>query len=217
MLLAQERQAIVDACKFMQAEGLIVGTAGNVSVRVGDKVAISPSGVSYDILTADMVGVHAMDGSPIEADLQPSSELPLHLSVYNATDAQAITHNHAPASTAIGLVVDEIPMSHYYSTLFGGPIRVAPYARFGTDELATNVTDALNGRLGALMGNHGAITIGPNLEKALSLLPYLEYVCEVHLRAMWTGQPIKILTDEQIADSSENIKGYGDNARKPRG
>lgn len=216
MLFEQERQAIVDACKYMQAEGLVVGTAGNVSVRIGDKVAISPSGVSYDILTADMVGVHDLEGNRVEGDLAPSSELPLHLSVYAATDALAITHNHAPASTSLGLVVDEIPMSHYYSTMFGGAIRVAPYARFGTDELATNVTDALNGRLGALMGNHGAITIGPSLEKALSLLPYLEYICEVQLRAMWTGQPIKILTDDQIADSTKNIAGYGDHARDPR-
>jgi L-fuculose-phosphate aldolase len=209
MLLEETRQSIVEACQFMQAEGLVVGTAGNVSVRVDDLVAISPSGVEYADLTAEMVGVHDLNGAPVEARLKPSSELPLHLAVYHATDALAITHNHAPASTALGLVVDEIPLSHYYSTLFGGPIRVAPYARFGTDELADNVTRALDGRQGALMGNHGAITTGPTLTKALSLLPYLEYVCEVQLRAMWTGLPIKLLTEQQVEESLTGIATYG--------
>ena len=139
---------------------------------------------------------------------KPSSELPLHLSVYRASDADAITHNHAPASTALGLVVDEIPWSHYYSGMFGGAVRVAPYAEFGTDELARNVTEALDGRSAALMANHGAITTGPTVDKALSLLPYLEYICEVHLRAMSTGHPIKVLDDKQTVDATRGIAGY---------
>lgn len=208
MILEEERQSVVDACQQMQRKGLVVGTAGNVSVRVGDKVCISPSAVEYEDLTADLVGVHDLDGNVVEAQLKPSSELPLHLAVYHSTDAGGITHNHAPASTALGLVCDEIPFSHYYSAMFGGPVRVSPYADFGTDLLAHNVAEALQGRSGALMSNHGAITIGPTLDKALSLLPYLEYICEVQLRAMATGQPVKVLNDDQIAFQIEAIKGY---------
>src|SRR5690349_4085484 len=114
----------------MMRQGLVVGTAGNVSARVGDFIAISPSGVRYEEMTAEDVGVHTLDGSAVEARLKPSSEMPLHLSVYASTDAGAITHNHAPASTALSVIVDEIPVSHYYTGLFGGPIRVAPYATF---------------------------------------------------------------------------------------
>lgn len=208
MILEKERQSVVDACRQMQRKSLVVGTAGNVSVRVGDRVCISPSAVEYEDLTAEMVGVHDLDGNVIEATLKPSSELPLHLAVYRSTDAGGITHNHAPASTALGLVCDEIPFSHYYSAMFGGPIRVSPYADFGTDQLAHNVSTALKDRQGALMSNHGAITIGPTLDKALSLLPYLEYICEVQLRAMATSRPVKVLTDEQIAYQVEAIKGY---------
>ncbi|MEE8869966.1 MAG: class II aldolase/adducin family protein [Acidipropionibacterium acidipropionici] len=208
MILEEERQAVVDACQEMQRKGLVVGTAGNVSVRVGDRVCISPSAVEYEDLTAELVGVHDLDGNVVEAQLKPSSELPLHLAVYHSTDASGITHNHAPASTALGLVCDEIPFSHYYSAMFGGPVRVSPYADFGTDQLAHNVAEALQGRSGALMSNHGSITIGPTLDKALSLLPYLEYICEIQLRAMATGQPVKVLTDEQIAFQIEAIKGY---------
>lgn len=208
MILEKERQSVVDACRQMQRKGLVVGTAGNVSVRVGDRVCISPSAVEYEDLTAEMVGVHDLDGNVVEAMLKPSSELPLHLAVYHSTDAGGITHNHAPASTALGLVCDEIPFSHYYSAMFGGPIRVSPYADFGTDQLAHNVAAALKDRQGALMSNHGAITIGPTLDKALSLLPYLEYICEVQLRAMATGRPVKVLNGSQIAHQVEAIKGY---------
>lgn len=214
MLLEKERRDVVETCLFMQSNGLIVGTAGNVSIRVDDKIAISPSGVPYETMTAEDVVVFSMDGERVDGVLEPSSELPLHLSVYRETAAKAITHNHAPASTALGLVVDEIPPSHYYSAMLGGIIRVAPYAEFGTDELARNVTDALKGRSGALMKNHGAITIGPTVKKAAGLLPILEYVCEIHLRAMATGAPIALLSPGQMADAKAAIADYGKQPNK---
>jgi len=214
MLLEKERRDVVETCLFMQSNGLIVGTAGNVSIRVDDKIAISPSGVPYETMTAEDVVVFSMDGERVDGVLEPSSELPLHLSVYRETAAKAITHNHAPASTALGLVVDEIPPSHYYSAMLGGIIRVAPYAEFGTDELARNVTDALKDRSGALMKNHGAITVGPTVKKAAGLLPILEYVCEIHLRAMATGAPVALLSPEQMADAKAAIADYGKQPNK---
>lgn len=215
MKYAEERRAVVEVCRRMQDQGLVVGTAGNVSVRVGDDVIISPSGVPYEAMTPADVCVRTMGGEFVDGDLKPSSEFPLHLEVYGATDARAITHNHAPASTALGLLVDEVPTSHYYSAMFGGPVRVAPYAQFGTDELAHNVTAALRDRLGALMGNHGAITIGPTLDKAFGLLPNLEYICEVHLRAMATGAPIRLLSAAQIDAAVEGFLGYGQGPTPP--
>lgn len=210
MLLEEERQGVVDACVTMIEKGLVVGTAGNVSVRVGDLVAISPSGVDYYEMKAEDVCVLDMEGNQVDGDLLPSSEAPLHLSVYNASPTVgAITHNHAIPSTSLGLVVDEIPTSHYYSAMFGGPIRVAGYARFGSTLLAENVTAALKDRNGALMANHGAITTGPTLEKALSLLPYLEYICQVQLNALSTGLPIKVLDQEAMDDATAAISTYG--------
>lgn len=209
MIHEEARAGVVRACQEMQRQGLVVGTAGNVSIRVGEHVVISPSGVEYADLTPEIVGVHDMSGAPIDAPLKPSSELPLHLAVYAGTDAMAITHNHAQASTAMGLVCNEIPGSHYYSAMFGGPIRVAPYAHFGTQALADGVCSALQGRLGALMSNHGAVTIGPTIDKALSLLPYLEYICEIQLRAMATGAPIKLLSNEEMDYQVVAMQGYG--------
>jgi L-fuculose-phosphate aldolase len=208
MLLEEQRRTVVETCLAMQKAGLVVGTAGNVSARDGDMVVISPSAVPYEEMRPEDVCVIDMDGTIIEGEYKPSSEMPLHLSVYRSTDARGITHNHAPASTAMGLVVDTVPTSHYYSAMFGGPVRVAPYAPFGSLDLARNVTDALKDRHAALMANHGAITTGASLEAAASLLPYLEYICEIELRAMSTGRREKILSDDQIQAAVEAMTSY---------
>ncbi|GAB3462356.1 class II aldolase/adducin family protein [Kineococcus endophyticus] len=213
--LAPVRQQVADTCKALARDGLVVGTAGNVSVRVGDLVVISPSGLDYEAMTGADVGVHRMDGEPVDAPLKPSSELPLHLAVYESSAHTAVVHTHAPASTALSTLVDEVPASHYYTALFGGGIRVAPYATFGSDDLATGVADALRDRTAALMGNHGAVVVGNDLAKTLSLVAYLEYVCDVQLRAMATGLPVRTLAADEIARVAEGLAGYGQSRRSP--
>src|SRR5579863_7992104 len=138
MLLANAREAIVNTCQELSRSGLVVGTAGNVSVRQGDLVAVSPSGLRYAELTPELMGVHQLDGgAPVEAPLAPSSELPLHLAIYAARpEVGAVVHTHSPAATALSALVDEVPAVHYYLAMFGGPVRVARYATYGTDELA---------------------------------------------------------------------------------
>jgi L-fuculose-phosphate aldolase len=205
MLLADERAAVVDVCRTLRRERLVVGTAGNVSVRAGDLVAISPSGVAYETLTPDRVGVHRVDGEPVEAPLRPSSELPLHLAIYGATTALAVVHTHGVASTAVSTVLDELPASHYYTAMFGGPVRVSPYATFGTEALAESVVTALRGRSAAIMGNHGAVTVGATLSQAYALAEYLEYLCDVHLRALATGLPVRTLPSAEIAQMALRI------------
>jgi L-fuculose-phosphate aldolase len=178
-------------------------------VRVDDLVAISPSGLDYAAVRPEDVGVHRVDGTPVDAPLRPSSEFPLHLAVYRARDVAAIVHTHGVASSAMSTIVDEVPASHYYTALFGGSIRVAPYARFGSDELAANVVTALEDRTGALLGNHGALTVGAALPSALELVAYLEYVCDLHLRALSTGLPVRTLPAEEIAGVAAALRGYG--------
>jgi L-fuculose-phosphate aldolase len=203
------RLAVLAACRRLRAEHLVVGTAGNVSVRFGEHVVVSPSGVDYDELTPDLIGVHDLAGRPVDAALAPSSELPLHLAVYAHTDAGAIVHTHAPASTALSIVAAELPASHYYVALFGGPVRVAPYATFGSEALAGNVATALAGRTAALMAHHGAIATGRDLAKALDRARYLEYLCEVQLRALSTGLPVPTLPADEIARVADLLDSYG--------
>lgn len=205
---AAARLAVVAACQALSAQGLVVGTAGNVSVRVGDHVVISPSGVPYADLAPVDVGVHDLTGAAVDARLEPSSELPLHLAVYASTRHTALVHTHAPASTALSTVVSEVPPSHYYCVMFGGPVRVAPYARFGSEELAAHVVAALDGRTAALMANHGALVVGSDLAQVMSRLPYLEYLCDVQLRAGAYGTP-RLLDEGALADAAAAMRGYG--------
>ena len=209
MMYAAEREAVVDVCHALLDQKLVVGTAGNVSVRIGDHVVISPSGVDYRKMRAEHVVVVDIDGNVVQGSLKPSSELPLHLAVYTTSAHQAIVHTHAVASTALSVVVDEIPLSHYYSAMFGGPVRVAAYATYGSEQLALNVQAALVGRTAALMANHGAVSVAATLAKALDQLPYLEYICELQLTAMSTGRDIKLLSTDEIEHVASMLGSYG--------
>jgi L-fuculose-phosphate aldolase len=209
MLLGELRAEIAAVCTGLAAAGLVVGTAGNVSARAGELIAVTPSGLDYASLTAELVGVHRLDGTPVEAPLLPSSELPLHLAVYAAgAGVAAIVHTHAPAATALSALVDEVPAIHYQVASFGGPVAVAPYATYGTDELAANVVTALAGRSACLMANHGAVTTGPDLRTAVTRAQALEWVCDVYLRAAAAGRP-RLLPPEEIDTVVRKLSGYG--------
>ena len=132
MELEEERRQVADTCRRMRAEGLVVGTSGNVSVRSGDLVAVSPSGIAYEVLTPEMVGVHRLDGSPVDAPQKPTTEMPMHLAIYARTpEARAIVHTHSTSATVLSTLVDEVPPIHYLIALFGGPVRVAEYVTSG--------------------------------------------------------------------------------------
>ena len=119
----------------------------------------------------------------------PANSGKVRLGVYDSTETAAMVHTHSPAATAVSALVDEIPAVHYYVALFGGPVAVAPYATYGTDELAAHVAAALRGRTACLMANHGAVTIGPDLATAYRRATYLEWLCDVYLRAASTATP----------------------------
>jgi L-fuculose-phosphate aldolase len=216
MLLAEQRAAIARTCRELAATGLVVGTSGNVSVREGDLVAVTPTGVAYEELTPEQVGVHRLDGNAVEAPLKPTSELPLHLAIYAARPgAGAIVHTHSVAATATSTLTDELPAIHYYVAMFGASIRVSPYATYGTDELARNVVGALEGRTGCLMGNHGAVTTGEDLATAHERAKYLEWLCDVYLRATAAGRP-RVLPPEEIDRVAAKLATYGQNPDQPR-
>lgn len=209
MLLAKARDEVVITCRELLSAGLVSGTSGNVSIRVGDLVAVSPTGVDYRALTAEQVGVHRLDGEPADAPLNPTSELPLHLAVYAATGAGAIVHTHSVAATALSCVADELPAVHYLVALFGGPVAVARYATYGSPELATHVVAALRERTACLIANHGAVVTGADPHAALTGSIYLEWLCEVYLRALSTGLPPRLLPDEEVGRVAQKLAGYG--------
>jgi len=215
LLLADERRAVVEHCRRMVADGLVVGTSGNISARRGDLIAVTPSGLAYTELTPELVGVHRLDGEPVEAPLPPTTELPTHLAAYRATGANAVVHTHSTAATAVATLVDELPSVHYLVALFGGPIRVARYATYGTEELAESVAEALDGRTGCLLGNHGTVAVGDSLPQAYAKAQYLEWLCDVWLRAKAVGEP-RVLDAAEIDRVIQKLASYGASVKGAR-
>jgi L-fuculose-phosphate aldolase len=208
MLLFNERTEVARCARRMVRDGLVVGTSGNISLRAGDLVVVTPSGLDYEELAPELVTVCDLDGNVVEGPLEPTSELPMHLAVYATTDDRAVVHTHSTAATVVSTLVDELPSVHYLVALFGGPIRVADYATFGTPQLAENMVKALEGRKGCILGNHGTITVGGDLAKAYSLSLYLEWLCEVWLRARTAGTP-RLLPPEEIDRVIRKVATYG--------
>jgi len=209
MRLEAERAVILDHARLLRPDGLVVGTAGNLSVRAADLVAITPSSVDYDELEPSLVCIVGLDGRLVEAERVPSSELPMHLAVYRGTDAAAIVHTHAPYATALATVVDELPAIHYAIAELGGPVRVAPYETFGTDELAVSAVSALEGRSAVLLASHGTLTIGDTLAQAYRRSVLLEWLAALYYRAALLGDPRLLPSEEleRVADRLRTVRG----------
>jgi L-fuculose-phosphate aldolase len=205
--LREEREEMVRLARRLRPDGLVVGTAGNLSARRGGLIAITPSGLDYDDLDARLVCVVDLDGAPVDCVLAPSAELPMHLAAYRA-GAGAVVHTHAPFATAVACAEDELPPVHYLIAELGGAVRVAPYATFGTDELAAGLARALEGRNAALLASHGAITIGDTLAKAYERSLILESIAAAYVRARSLGTPRRI-PDDEVAVLVELMADYG--------
>ena len=210
LLLADEREAVAAASRHLAEKGLVIGTAGNISARQGDLVAVTPTGADLSTVTAEMVTVIDLEGNVVDGDLAPTSEVPLHTGIYAATNALAITHAHAMASTALSCCFDELPPLHYSCLGLGGAPRTAAYATFGSEELARNVLEALQGRNAAMMQNHGSVAYGSKMAEAVERLELLEWLAELYWRAASMGTP-HVLTDKDFEAiiMSAIEKGYG--------
>jgi L-fuculose-phosphate aldolase len=211
------REAVAAAARRLAAEGLVLGTAGNVSARAGELVAVTPTGAVLAELDPEAVVVVDLDGQTVHGDYAPTSEIALHLGAYRRYEAGAVVHAHSPVGTALACVLDELPLVHYQMLALGGAIRVAPYATFGTTELAEVTLDALEGRAAALMANHGMIALGSDLDGAVEHALLLEWASDLYWRAAALGRP-RTLDQRQAQDFVDALtaRGYGDLQERDR-
>lgn len=207
------RESVAAAARQLAAAGLFIGTAGNLSARSADLVAVTATGAVLGELTPDEVTIVDLDGRIVHGDLLPTSETALHLGLYRSrpvAELGAVVHTHSPMATTLSVVVAEVPVVHYQQLLLGGALRVADFHPFGSEELATTVGAALAGRRAALMANHGCVALGATLAEAVENALLTEWVCELYWRARAIGEPRTLTSAQQQAVIEQAARtGYG--------
>ena len=214
------REQLVSYSARLLTDGLAVGRAGNISVRAQNVVAITPSGIPYAELRPADICLVTLDGAQLPAGADetpetPSSETPMHLAIYAATDAAAIVHTHSPEVIALSTARPELPAIHYAITGLGGPVRVAPYVRFGSAGLAAAAVEALSGRSAVILRNHGALTYGGDLAQAYDRAVLLEWLAHVYRLARCYGEPATLSPAELAEVTAETQRRHYGERRHP--
>jgi len=205
------RREMVDICRRMNSSGINQGTAGNLSARIDGGFLITPTSLPYDRMEAEDIVEMGYDGT-YAGKHRPSSEWRFHRDIMQARqDINAILHCHSIYATTLACQYLPIPAFHYMVGVAGGTtIRVAPYATFGTQALSDNAIAALEGRLACLLGQHGQISLGQNLEASLWLASEVETLARLYVQAIPLGD-LPILSDEEMARVIEQMRkmSYG--------
>lgn len=211
MELENERKTVVRFGLKMVTSGLTTGTGGNLSVvdRNRGTVAISPSGIEYAVLQPRDVVLTDMQGRVIDGEAKPSSELGFHLSLYHRRkDVQAVVHTHSPYAVTMACLGWEIPAVHYLVGFAGKKVPLAPYATFGTPELAEIVAEYIGNYNAVLLANHGLVAVGSSMDTAFAAAEEIEFVARIYYQTKSIGHPV-ILSDEEMEIVLEKFKTYG--------
>jgi L-fuculose-phosphate aldolase len=210
----QLREQMLEAARRLDALGLNRGTSGNLGMRCGDALLVTPSGVPVAELSASGMVKLAMDGTVLGPG-KPSSEWRFHRDILAARpEVQAVVHTHSAFATTLACLHLDVPSFHYMVAAAGGKdIRCAPYALFGTQALSDHALRALEGRRACLLANHGMIAVGADMDAAVALAVEVEALCEQYWRARQLGEP-HLLSDAQMDEVLDRFKTYGRQAAR---
>jgi len=206
----EARETVSRLGREMLAQGLTLGTGGNVSVAVEDGVAISPSGMAYDEIRPADVPIVDLDGEVLAGTRDPSSETAMHTGVHRARpDVGGVVHTHSPYASTFASLGRPIPASHYLIAFVGDRIPVAGYATYGTQELADLALEALGDEYNAcLLQNHGVLAVGADGQSALEVALMVEYCARIHYQALSIGDPV-LVPEEEIDRLQSKFVDYG--------
>lgn len=209
----ETRQALINACLWMNERHLNQGTSGNISARIDAGILITPSGVPYEDLTPDAMVTIPLSGLPDSDGPKPSSEWPFHQGMHQARpDMPVVLHAHPPYCSVLAVQRRSIPACHYMIAAFGGnDVPLADYALFGSPDLCANMARIMADRHGCLMANHGATVLGETIDKARWRLEELEALARTYLFSS-IGGTAHILSDAEIAEVMVAFQGYGPRA-----
>jgi L-fuculose-phosphate aldolase len=231
MTHARERRALVDTVRWLMARGLYAGTSGNVSLRVGGRMLITPTGVACDDVDAGALVELAVDRTPrtprtpralrgdgtLRGALAPSSEWRIHRDIYRRRpEVGAVVHTHSTFATAYACLRRPLPAFHYMIAKAGGAeIRCARYATYGTEALSRNALAALEGRQACLLANHGLLALGGDLRTARLLAEEIEALAAQYAAARAMGRPV-LLPAREMRAVRARFADYGQPARNAR-
>jgi L-fuculose-phosphate aldolase len=203
-----EKEAVMKAAQQMAEKGLVVGTSGNVSMRLGEPggrelVAITPNNRYYDLINIDDIGIVDFDGNLVEGELITSIETMLHIGIYKERKkVNAVIHTHPVFSSVFSITGQAIPaILDDQITYLGGEIKVADYSLPGSQELVQNVVPALGQRNAVILSNHGAVTVGRDMREAFTNCEMLEKTARIYIYTLSAGKintvPVAALEMEQ--------------------
>ncbi len=205
----EKRRSIIDACRSMNALGVNQGTSGNISLREGDGLLITPTSMPYDVMQPEDIIEMRFDHSVV-GNGRPSTEWRFHLDILRARpEVNAVVHAHPVYCTTLAIMERSIPPIHYMVCAAGGDtIRCAPYATFGTQELSDNALAALEDRKACLLAHHGMIAVGDSLRSAMWLAVEVENLAHQYFNCLQLGEP-PLLTPKEVQNVAARIANYG--------
>ncbi|CCO23671.1 L-fuculose-phosphate aldolase [Maridesulfovibrio hydrothermalis] len=211
MLLSQERNLVVEYGRKMLEAGLTTGTGGNLSILNRSKglMAISPSGLNYLDATAGDIVLMDLEGNIHDSKRKPSSEAGFHIALYKKRPAiNAVVHTHSVYATTVACLNMELPAVHYLVGFAGKKVPLAPYATFGTPELAENVVNTIEDYNAVLLANHGLITVGQAIQNAFDAAEELELIARIYIQALSVGKPV-IVPEDEMERVIDKFSTYG--------
>lgn len=202
------RQQLLGTSRRLVELGLNRGSSGNVSVRFGDGMLITPSALPVSEMMPEHIVRMNLDGEVLQGG-KPSSEWRFHRDILaSRPEIGAVIHTHSIYATSIACLRRDVPAVHYHIAIAGGDtIRCTPYSVFGEQGLSDYALEALQGRKACLLGNHGMIALGADLEDALAVTVEVEFLCEIYWRALQAGEP-QILTAQQMFEVKQKFVEY---------
>lgn len=199
--------------KKLLDSGMTLGTGGNLSVfdRAAGLMYITPSGIEFGLIQPEDIVVLDLEGRVVSGSRVPSSEWAMHLIFYQErTDIDAVIHAHTTYSTVFACLNEPLPASHYMLAVAGPDVRCAPYAGFGTRELAEHAFEGMRDRKAVLLANHGIIAGETSLKRTFNVLEEVEYCAKIHILARSIGSPV-LIPEAEMTHMAERFKTYGQN------
>jgi L-fuculose-phosphate aldolase len=209
---SDEKKMVLETARKMSEKGLVLGTSGNVSLRLSpqngrDLLAITPTSRHYDLLTPEDIPVIDFETEPVEGDLAPSSETVLHIGIYQARkNVRAVIHTHSVYASALAVAWLEIPpIMEDQMCLIGGTIKLAEYAPSGSESLACNAVRALEDRNAVLLKNHGMVGVGKDLREAFTVCELVEKTAKAYYLSLTLGK-VNLLPEEGVSSGRAYFK-----------